>query len=451
MTNLIQTQDQSISGVKEGSVTASPVFDTNLRSQARVGTILFVLLFGFGGIWATTAPIDGAALASGQVTVRSYSKTVQHLEGGIIQNIFVDNGERVELGDPILKIDDTQSLAQLEIAKSQQLALRALEARLIAERDERESLIFGSEMVALGPRAQEEIAAQLQIFNARRITLQGSVEVLNQRTEQLQSQIEGFKGLRSSKEVLSKSYAEELRDTRDLLSQGFSDKNSLRQLERNIAVLDGEAAELDANIASTEVQIGEANLQILQQRREFNNQVVAELGEVQTNLNDTEERVIAFEDIVSRTVIRAPDSGLVNGLQVHTLGGVITPGMRILDVVPEGDDLIIEARVSPTDIDRVAIGQNATIRFSTFGMGSVPTIYGSVINLSADILTDEALGFAYYLARVEVSPEGLEGLGDLSLMPGMPAEVFIATGSRTLFEYLSKPLSNALARSLRED
>ena len=438
MANLIPTQDQSISDVEDESVTANPVFDTSLKSHSRTGILLFILLFGFGGIWAVTAPIDGAALASGQVTVRSYSKTVQHLEGGIIQNIFVGNGERVELGDPILKIDDTQSLSQLEIAKSQQLALRARETRLIAERDEHESLAFQSELIALGPRAQEEIAAQLQIFNARRSALNGGIEVLSQRTEQLQSQIEGFKGLRSSKEVLSKSYAEELRDIRELLSQGFSDKNSLRQLERNVAVLDGEAAELAANIASTEIQIGEANLQILQQRREFNNEVVAELGEVQTNLNDTEERITALEDIVSRTVIRAPDSGLVNGLQVHTLGGVIAPGMRILDVVPEGDDLIIEARVSPIDIDRVAIGQNATIRFSTFGMGSVPTIYGSVINLSADSLTDEVLGLNYYLARVEVSPEGLEGLGDLSLMPGMPAEVFIATGSRTLFEYLSK-------------
>ena len=451
MTNLMQAQDKSISA-ETGSITpTTPIFNTDLRSHSRTGMILFVLLFGVGGIWAVTAPIDGAALATGQVTVRSYSKTAQHLEGGIIQNIFVDNGEKVEQGDPILKLDDTQSLAQLEIARSQQLASRALETRLIAERDEHENLVFQNELISLGNRAQEEIAAQIEIFNARRNALQGGIEVLMQRAEQLQSQIEGLEALRSSKEALSKSYAEELRDIRELLSQGFSDKNRLRELERNVTILDGESAELTASIASTEVQIGEANLQILQQQREFHNQVVGELGEVQTNINDTEERITALEDIVSRTVIRAPDSGLVNGLQMHTVGGVITPGMSILDVVPDGDDLIIEARVSPTDIDRVAIGQGATIRFSTFGMGSVPTIYGTVINLSADSYTDEALGYSYYLARVEVSPEGLDGLEDISLIPGMPAEVFISTGSRTLFEYLSKPFSNVLARSLRED
>jgi len=172
---------------------------------------------------------------------------------------------------------------------------------------------------------------------------------------------------------------------------------------------------------------------------------------VQTNVNDSVERVNALEDIVSRTVVRAPESGIVNGLQVHTIGGIVAPGMRIVDIVPEEDDLIVEVEVSPNDIDRVIIGQDASIRFSTFAMGTVPTIYGTVINLSADSFINETTGVSYYLARVEVSPGGIEDLGELSLMPGMPAEVFIATGSRTFLEYLFKPFSNALARGLRED
>ena len=162
-------------------------------------------------------------------------------------------------------------------------------------------------------------------------------------------------------------------------------------------------------------------------------------------------RITALEDVVARTVIRAPEAGLINGMQVHTEGGVITPGMRIADIVPETDDLVVEARVSTTDIDRVSVGQEAMIRFSTFGSGSVPTIFGTVINLSADSFTSEATGAAYYLARVNVTEESLLDLQDLTLLPGMPAEVFISTGSRTFLEYIFKPFSNAMARGLRED
>jgi epimerase transport system membrane fusion protein len=250
---------------------------------------------------------------------------------------------------------------------------------------------------------------------------------------------------------LTVSYNEELTDIRELLSQGFSDKNRLRELERNIAVLEGEVAELTSTIASTEVAIGEARLQILQQEKEFHNAVVSELREVQTSINDGVERAIALEDVVSRTIVRAPDAGIVNGLQVHTIAGVITPGMRILDIVPQEDDLIIEAQVSPIDIDRVAVGQEATILFSSFGMGTAPSVYGKVTSVSADSIIDQFSGVPSYLARVEVSQESIDALADLSLMPGMPADVFIATGSRTLMQYIFKPLSNSVAKSLRED
>jgi epimerase transport system membrane fusion protein len=293
--------------------------------------------------------------------------------------------------------------------------------------------------------------AQIEIFNARRSAIDGSVELLEQRVEQLQSQITGFLGLQTSKEKLTNSYNEELADTQELLSQGFSDKNRLRDLERNVSILEGEIAELTATIASTEVAIGEAKLQILQEEREFHNEVVSELREVQTTIDDGVEIAIALEDIVSRTVIRAPDSGIVNGLQFHTIAGVISPGVRILDIVPQEDDLIVEAQVSPIDIDRVAVGQEATIRFSSFGMGSAPSVYGKVISLSADSIVDEMSGVSSYLARVEVTKESMEALGDLSLVPGMPADVFIATGSRTFIQYIFKPLSNSIVRSLRED
>ena len=426
-------------------------FDTNLATHRRFGLSIFILLFGFGGVWSATAPIDGAAVASGMVTSRSYSKVVQHLEGGIIDDIFVDNGASVSLGDPILEIDSTQSRSQLEIVNNQLSSLQALEVRLAAERDGLSELTFDGTFLSEKTRAQEEADSQILIFNARKSALEGSIEVLEQRTEQLQSQIVGYRGLQSSKQQLLTSYSEELQDIEQLLAQGFSDKNRLRSIERNVATLKGDIAELVASIATTEVAIGETQLQILQTRKEFQNGVASELREVQSSINEALERQGALEDIVSRTLVTATESGIVTGLQVHTIGGVISPGMTIVDIVPEEDELIVEAQVSPVDIDRVALGQEATIRFSTFGTGSVPAIYGKVINISADSFYEASLGAYYYLARVEVSPEGMEDLGDLTLVSGMPAEVFIATGARTFLQYLFKPFSNALARGLRED
>ena len=296
----------------------------------------------------------------------------------------------------------------------------------------------------------QEIEAQDSIFQAQQDSLSGSIEVLEQRIEQLEAKKRGQTNLKATKEELAASFAEELSDVRELLTQGFADKNRLRELERNVASLRGDVSELETNISATDIEIGEARLQIIQTEREFHNDVVQILGETQTELKDLTERKNALQDIVSRTVVRAPVDGIVNGLQFHTVRGVIPPGTPIANIVPQSDELIVDAQVSLIDIDRVAIGMDATIRFSTFG-SAVPTITGKVINLSADRVMDEQTGMSYYLARVEVTPEGKEDLQDLILLPGMPAEVFINTGSRTFLQYLFKPFSNALARSFIED
>ena len=428
----------------------SRAVDTSITMPLRAGFLLVLLVFGVFGGWSAIAPLDGAAVASGTVTVRSYSSVVQHLEGGIIGDIYVENGDVVIAKQPLLKIDDTQSLAELEIANSQRVSFLVREARLTAERDGAEFVTYPSELDTSDPRVQEEIAAQNGVFQSRKASKENSIEILQQRIEQLSSQVNGYTALRLSKEQLAASYAEELKDTRELLAQGFSDKTRLRELERNLANYEGEAAELTATISSTEVQIGETRLQINQEERVFQNEVAELLGETQTNLNDNQERINALTDVVQRTVVRAPEDGVVTGMQFHTIGGVITSATTIASIVPQGKELIVEARVSPIDIDRVALNQDATIRFSTFG-STVPTIYGHVINLSADSFLDEVLGTTYYLARVEVTPDGMEELGELELMPGMPAEVFISTGSRTFLQYLFKPFSNAIARSFNED
>jgi len=410
--------------------------ETNLGKPLRFGFFLLFLVFGVFGIWSAIAPLDGAAQAQGTVTVRSYS--------------HVEDGDVVVADQPLLKIDDTQALAELEIANAQYVGFLVREARLVAERDGADSVSYPAELDRNDSKVIEEINAQDGIFNSRKAAIENNIEILEQRIEQLSSQVSGYEALRTSKEELASSYADELRDTRELLAQGFSDVTRLRELERNLENYEGEAAELTATISSTEIQIGETRLQINQQEREFQNEVAELLGETQTSLNDIVERTNALGDVVERTVVRAPEAGIVTGMQFHTVGGVISAATTIATIVPQGEELIVEARVAPIDIDRVALNQDATIRFSTFG-SMVPTIYGHVVNLSADSFTDEVLGTTYYLARVEVTPEGMEELGDLELMPGMPAEVFIATGSRTFLQYLFKPFSNAIARSFNED
>lgn len=421
-----------------------------MEGPKRGGLILFAVVFGVFGIWATFAPLNSAAYAPGSVTVRSYKKVVQHLEGGIVSDILVQDGDFVEQDQPLLILDDTQAVAQLEIANTQFIALKAREARLIAERDGHDSINYPTELSRIELRVQQEIDAQNEVFLARKTANNGRYEILEQRIEQLENQVQGMSAVKDAKELLASSYQDELVDTRTLLDQGFSEKTRLRELERNYAVFTGEAAELTANIAAAEVQIGETQLQILQTESEFRNEVVSELSDTQTNLQDVTERITALQDIVSRTTVKAPETGIVNGMQVHTVGGVVGAGSAIAEIVPGSDELIIEANVDPVDIDRVAEGQEARIRFSTFG-NSAPTIFGTVVTLSADSIENQYDGSSYYLARVEVIPESLVELGDQSLLPGMPAEVFITTGSRTFMQYLFKPLFNTVARSFNED
>lgn len=423
---------------------------TSMEMPKRAGLLLFALVFGVFGAWAALAPLDGAAFAPGSVTVRSYKKMVQHLEGGIVSEILVRDGDLVDQGQTILVLDDTQASAELQIANSQNIALRAREARLVAERDGQQQVSYSDQLSRGDARVLQEIEARNEIFQARKTSNEGRIEILLQRVEQLENQVAGMRALKQSKELLATSFAEEVADTRKLLDQGFSELTRLRQAERSFASYTGEAAELTSNIAATEVQIGETRLQVLQLESDFRNEVVSELGDTQTRLQDISERITALTDVVQRTRVKAPETGIVNGMQVHTVGGVIGAGTPIAEIVPESDELIIEASVSPVDIDRVTEGQDARIRFSTFG-SRAPTISGTLLSLSADSITDQNANASYYLARVEVNPDSLEDLGDLALLPGMPAEVYINTGSRTFLSYLFKPLSNTVARSFNED
>jgi epimerase transport system membrane fusion protein len=432
---------------------APPEVRTDDRFERRLG--LAILLTGVGGFgaWAALAPIDSAAVAPGIVTVEFNRKTVQHLEGGIVREILVREGERVGPGQLLVRLDDTQALAQLEIARSQYLANRALEARLVAERDGFREVVFPDDLLTAraDPRVQEAIAGQQQVFAARAKALSGEMEVLQQRIEQLNEQIRGLEALSGSKLARIKSYRTEIQDFQKLYEKGLTDRLRLREMERLAAELEGERAEHSSAIAAAQVKIGETRLEIVQLQRRQQTEVAQELRDTQAKLFDLRERIRALEDTAVRTEVKAPASGAVVGLAVHTIGGVVTPGGRILDIVPQDEQLIVEARVSPTDADRVSPGLVAQLRFSAFNTLTTPTVLGHVLTVSGDRLSDPNTREAYYLARIQVSQEGMAVLRGLTLLPGMPVDVMIKTGERTFFEYLVKPITDRLAKAFRED
>jgi epimerase transport system membrane fusion protein len=425
--------------------------DVSDRTPRLIGLLILFVTFGMFGTWAAVAPLDSAALAPGVVTVKTYRKTVQHLEGGIVNEIRVRDGDQVEAGEVLLVLDDTQTRAELGIVRGQLIVTLAQEARLQAERDGLNEIGFPQSFEMDDPRVNEAVLSESQVFRARMNSHLGEIGVLEQRMTQIDEQVRGLEAVIRSKDELMKSYRAEVRDLSELLSDGFVDKQRLRDLERRVSELEGEMADNRSNIAQAKMRRGETELQILQLKKDFHTEVVNQLSEVQSKLFDLRERERALTDRVERTIVRAPDSGMVLGMKVHTVGGVVRSGEPVLDIVPAASDLIVEAQVSPIDIDRVMVGTLADIRFSAFKQATTPVIEGAVTHISADRLTDEQTGMPYYLARVELTEQGREQLGRLLLVPGMPAEVLINTGERTLLEYLVQPATNAFARSFIED
>lgn len=426
------------------------------RQIRRLGLGIVLIVFGVFGAWAAFAPLNSAALALGVITVESYRKTVQHLEGGIIRSIAVRDGDQVSKGQVLVELDDTQSRSQLEVLRGQYYINAAREARLTAQRDELGEVRYPESLLESGdPRAQEAIQVQSQAFQVRKKAHENEVFVHQRQIEQLKAKQKGLHAQQQSLGRLVNSYQDELNDFNLLLKEGYTDKQKVRDLERNLAQNEGRFGEIESEIATTELQIAETELKIMQLRKELQREVANEQSEVQAQLFELEEKIRSLESTVTRTVVTAPESGMIMGLTVHTLGAVVPPGGRILDIVPQKEKLVVEAQLPIADIDRVKVGQVAEVRFSAFKSRETPKIEGKLIAVSADRIVDEHNKDMppYYLARVEVTAEGLESLSrqTLELVPGMPAEVLINTGSRTLLQYLTQPLTDSFARAFNED
>jgi len=427
------------------------------RWLRRIGIIIVLTMFGGLGTWAALAPLSSASQAQGTVMVEGYRKTVQHLEGGIVKSISVRDGQSVAKDEVLLTLEDTQPRAQLEVWRGQLFTTLTREARLVAQRDGRSRVAYPPEVLEQqgDVRVRDAIRAQDQIFRVRMAAQEGEAELYEQQIGQLRAKAEGLRSQKASREMLVRSYLSELEDFRALLKEGYAEKQKVREFERNLANSESQLGDLVSGLAAIDLQVSETKLKIVQLQKDMQREVAKDLSEVQTQLLELREKMQSIQDTVERTVVRAPQSGTVLDLTTHTLGGVVRPGAKLLDIVPQGEKLIVEAKVSLADIHRVRIGQIAEIRFTAFKQRDTPRIDGKLIALSADRLIDEGdeRKAPYYLARIEITPKGLQDLSryKLDLISGMPAEVLINTGERTMLRYLVDPLTNTLARSFNEE
>ncbi|MEM7445365.1 MAG: HlyD family type I secretion periplasmic adaptor subunit [Pseudomonadota bacterium] len=436
-------------------MTAAPAPRIGKVLRAPVFTGLAVLVIFFGGLafWSWAAPLSGATIASGAISPEGYRRTIQHLEGGIVEAIAVRDGDQVVAGAPLVTLRDLQARAQYDQLSGRDYHLAALEARLEAEQDRRRDWWPETDNPNLVARVPSGIvASQQEIFAIRQTHLDEQQRILQQRIEQLHAQIAGLHEQIDAQDEQLSLIAQEVASVEDLLEQGLERMPRLLALQRQSAEIAGSRAVNVASIATAELRIGETELELINLETNHLQSVGDQLVEVRAERASIQEELTASSDVLDRTVITAPISGTVVGLQTRTTGGVVGPGEPILDIVPADEDLLIEARVALTDIDTVSIGQPARIVLSAYPQRNIQPLEGEVVALSADSVSGAEGEPPFYAARVRVHPDELSALPqDILLRPGMPTEVFITTDGRTVVDYLLSPLTDTLRRAFRED
>jgi len=415
---------------------------------------LFGLIFGFGGFltWAFLAPLDEGVVAPGEVTVVSYKKTIQHQYGGTIKEILVKEGDHVKEGQILIRLNDTQPKANLANVRSQYYQALVLEDRLLAERSGAAAIDFPKEVVALSndPGIAEQIRTQQELFNARRGALKSEINILKENIEGMSEYVRRLKELQLSRAKQMKLLTGELKSLRELSDEGYYPRTKILETERVLAELSGKRSEDLGNIARSKKAISEYKLTIVRRQQEFMQDVETNLSVVQTKLTALKDQYAATLDVLEKTEIKAPENGTVVGLAVHTPGGVIMPGNPLMNIVPANEELIVEAKVMTTDRNRVRENLKVNLRFTSFNIKKTPVIDGEVALVSADRFTDPATNIPFYLCRIRITEEGIRKLGDRKLQPGMPVQVVIKTGERTLMDYLVKPLIDRVSVSLKE-
>ena len=422
-----------------------------------LGAIVLGIFLSIFIIWGIFAPINSASIAPGQVVLDFNKKTIQHLEGGIIEKILVKEGQNVVTNQPLIYLRDIQSRSQNKMLKKQLITTLAIEERLISERDKTQPDFTDIQKQYQTDERQEneeisKIISLQNLFQIRQNSFKSKTDILNKRIDQLSDEIKGITSqLQATDEELTLLRRQEKMSKR-LVKNNNSPLNKLIEIQKQIAASKGKKGELEAAIAKAKQTISETELEIINLQNENLNEILAELQDVEVKVSDLTEQLVSAKDILKRTIIKSPTSGIVTDLKYHTIGAVISPASEIMYVVPKDDQLIVEARVNPNDIDNVQSGQKAKVQLTAFKAKKVPKLTGEVLSVSADILLDEVSGEQYFLARIKIDDDEINKLkAKITLYPGMPAQAFIITGSRSLFKYLFDPITEASYKAFRED
>ena len=424
----------------------------SIRLHLIVGLAVVVVLAGGLGGWASTAEISGALIAPGQIVVESNVKKVQHPTGGVVGEVLARDGDIVKAGDVLVRLDDTVTKAGLAIVTKNLDAQWARAARLEAEQRGLDKLTFPPQLTSRAddPDVKNLMSSESKLFDVRVTGRIGQKAQLRERITQLNEEIAGLSAQEKAKDQEIALVEKELAGVRDLYDKHLVQISRLTTLERDAARLNGERAQYIASRAQAKGKITETELQVIQVDKDMVSEVSKDLRETNDKIGEFVERKVTAEDQLRRVDIRAPQNGMVLQSTVHTVGGVITAGDAVMMIVPQADDLQVEAKVNPQDIDKLQIGQKTLLRLSAFNQRTTPELNGVVTRVSPDVTTDQRTGQSYYTIRVSMPADEIARLGEAKMIPGMPVEAFVQTGDRTLLSYLMKPLSDQLMRAFRE-
>lgn len=426
--------------------------DDSAKGPIRFGLAVMVLFFGGLGGWAAYAPLNGAVVAPGVIKVEGNRKTIQHLDGGIVKELRVKEGDRVEAGQTVFVLDDVQQRAAVTMLSQQYDAYRAQQARLLGERDDAAAIAFPADLAQrrTDPAISAILDAESKQFAIRRTALAGQVSVLKQRIEELQEQIRAAQAQEASQKEQLALIREQLKDQRYLLERGLTQRPRVLELERTASAIVGQAGEIAGNIAKARQSIGEVEMQIVQVRNDRMTEIAKDLRETQDKLLDLPPKLQAAQDVLYRTELRTPYSGYVVGLSMFSVGGVIGKGEKVMDVVPMRNDLTVEANVNVDDIHEVRPGMRAELHLTAYKQRVLPVIHGEVTQVSADRLTEPKTNVPYYVALVRVDERELADAKGVELQPGMSATVMIPTEERTALDYLLGPVVASFDHAFRQ-
>lgn len=426
---------------------------TDAGSHTRLGW--WIVIAGVGGflVWASFAPLDKGVPLSGTVTVATNKKAIQHLTGGTVEAIQVKEGDVVKAGDVLVRMNAVQATVNAEIARVQYFSARTTEARLMAERDGKKTLVFPPELEGVkdDPRVANNIRMQQQLFSARQSAIQSELSALDENIAGLMLQNQGLEESRDGKKLQLQFLKEQLDGMRDLAREGYVARNRLLELERTYAQLSTAISEDISNIGRGQRQVSEFRLRRLQRQQEYQKEVRAQLSETQKEADGLANRLTGLDYDLGNVLVRSPVDGTVVAMNVFTHGGVIAPGFRMMDIVPSDDPLIVDGQLPVHLIDKVHPNLRVELIFSAFNQNQTPHVPGIVTQVSADRLVDEKSGQPYYTLKAKVAPEGMKLISNLQIRPGMPVELFVNTGERTMMNYLIKPMLDNLKMSMTEE